>query len=183
MCYIYYNYNYNNNNYSNNDNDGVVYNKDKTSIICYPAGIHSTSFEIISSVTRIGEGAFYKCNGLEGINIPSNVTIVDVDGFRECVGLTSLVIGSVDTQLFDDSFFGCTNLIDIKATCNQLLTIYDGNNYNSVDKTGFKPFQVKLVLVDYVLVIFNQLVLDYNPNTVIYDNAFIYIYNLISGNG
>ena len=54
--------------------NGVLYNKDKTSIMRYPAGKKDKNFKIPDCVTEIGWSAFEKCISLTSITIPSSVT-------------------------------------------------------------------------------------------------------------
>ena len=54
--------------------DGVLYNKDKTVLIYYPAGKTSTSFTIPDTVTTIDSNAFSNCTYLRNIIIPDSVT-------------------------------------------------------------------------------------------------------------
>ncbi len=63
-----------NNNYYCSE-DGVLYNKDKTTLVCYPAGKTQTSFIIPSSVTSIGSWVFYNCSSL------TSVAFEDADGW------------------------------------------------------------------------------------------------------
>ena len=75
-----------NGNYSS-DTNGIVYNKNFTSIICYPTGIQSTSFVIPSTVTSIGDYTFYGCNNLETITIGEGVTTIGYGAFFSCTSL------------------------------------------------------------------------------------------------
>ncbi len=57
--------------------DGVLFNKDKTTLVCYPASNNkNVDYTVPSTVTSIESGAFYKCNTLNSIYIPYNVTNV-----------------------------------------------------------------------------------------------------------
>ncbi len=47
--------------------DGVLYSKDGTELICYPAGKTAITFTIPNSVTSIGNYAFYSCDNLNTI--------------------------------------------------------------------------------------------------------------------
>ena len=53
-----------NNNENYTDENGIVYNKNKTKIICYPEGKTEKNFRIPNSVTSIGYGAFAGCSSL-----------------------------------------------------------------------------------------------------------------------
>ena len=63
--------------------DGIVYNKTKTEIICVPNGVEGI-FTILSSVTRIGQKAFYNCGNLTYILIPESVTYIGDYAFSGC---------------------------------------------------------------------------------------------------
>ena len=81
-----------NNYYS--DNNGVLFNKEKTELIKYPAGKSQTSYTIPNSVTSIGKRAFYKCTGLTSITIPNSVTSIREGVFDGCTGLISINVAS-----------------------------------------------------------------------------------------
>ena len=49
--------------------DGVLFNKDKTELIQYPAGKTASAYEIPNSVTSIGEEAFNGCTSLTSVTI------------------------------------------------------------------------------------------------------------------
>ena len=64
--------------------NGILFNKEKTEIICYPAGKKDTKEYIIpDSVTNIGWRAFYECSSLESVIIPESVT--SIGGARGCI--------------------------------------------------------------------------------------------------
>ena len=58
-----------NNNTEYSSQSGVLYNKDKTTLLAYPGG-KKGAFIIPNSVTSIGDEAFRECNGLTSITIP-----------------------------------------------------------------------------------------------------------------
>jgi len=79
-------------NYSSSD-DGILFNRDKTTLVCYPAG-HGTTYTIPSGVTSIGSDAFYYCYGLTSITIPSGVTSIGWYAFSGCTKLTSVTFST-----------------------------------------------------------------------------------------
>jgi hypothetical protein len=97
----------NNPNYSSQD--GVLYNKDKTTLIQYPAGIHG-GFSLPDRVTSIGDYAFRNCSGLTSVTIPSSVMKIGYGAFSYCTGLTSITIADSVTNIFGTVFYGCAGL-------------------------------------------------------------------------
>jgi len=89
--------------------DGIVYNKDLTSIICYPPG-KSGPFVIPVGVRGIGMYAFTDCNGLTSVSFPSNVSI-GYYAFCGCNNLTSVSIESGQINSF--AFFQCSELTNV----------------------------------------------------------------------
>ena len=106
----------NNENYSSLN--GVLFNKDKTEIISYPAGKTETCYTIPESVTNIGDDVFYYCTNLVSITIPESVTSIGNYAFYNCTNLENITIPDCVTSIGDYAFFDCTNLENI--------TILDG---------------------------------------------------------
>ncbi len=66
-----------------------------------------------SSITKIGNYAFYSNPRLTGIIIPSSVTTIGNYTFRNSTNLTSVSIGSGVTSIGTYAFYGCTGLTSI----------------------------------------------------------------------
>ena len=92
--------------------DGVLFDREKTSLICYPRG-KAGSYVIPPGVTRIGWGAFWGCADLARIKIPDSVTIIESNAFRSCTGLTDVKIPMSVTSLDGSSFLHCGGQISI----------------------------------------------------------------------
>ena len=67
---------------------------------------------IPSSVTSIGNAAFYGCTSLTNITIPNSVTSIGEDAFRRCTSLTSIEIPDSVTSIGDSAFYQCYVLTD-----------------------------------------------------------------------
>ncbi len=98
--------------------DGVLFNKDKTELICYPTGQNAKSYTILDSVITIGEDAFKNCTELTSVTIPDSVTTIGESAFYGCSELTSVKIGNGVTEIDDYAFDGCNNLSTVNVPCN-----------------------------------------------------------------
>ena len=68
------------NQYFSSDEFGVMFNKDKTTLILCPQATKMTSYTIPDTVTTIKEDAFVECGeGLKSITIPKSVTVIEDD--------------------------------------------------------------------------------------------------------
>ena len=90
--------------------EGILYTKDKTKIIAYPAGKKETICEISDNVTSIGENAFYECNNLESIVIPNSVTHMDNYSFYQCNNLVNITMPE-DIEMEEKSFYGIPGIL------------------------------------------------------------------------
>ena len=100
------------NRFYSSDN-GVLFNKDKSVLIRYPAGKGNTEYLIPDSVTSIGEFSFWNCAGLKSITIPGSVTSIGNYAFSGCSSLTSVTIPDSVTSIGEFSFWNCAGLKSI----------------------------------------------------------------------
>ena len=93
--------------------NGVLFNKDKTTIVCYPEGKTETTYTIPESVTSIGNLAFAGCSGLTSVTIPKSVTSIGERAFYYCSNLTFVNIGNSVTSIGKNAFSGCSGLTSV----------------------------------------------------------------------
>jgi uncharacterized repeat protein (TIGR02543 family) len=91
---------------------GVLYNKDRSTLLCYPTG-KKGAFNIPVSVNHISASAFSGCSGLTAVSIPSNVTIIDDGAFADCSSLTSIKLPNSIKKISTGEFESCTALASI----------------------------------------------------------------------
>ncbi len=92
--------------------DGVLYNKDRTALIAFPAGNAVSSFTVPEGVTGIGGFAFYGCRNLKSVTIPEGVTSIGRRAFNEC-RLTEVTIPASVTNIGMMAFYECRGLTDV----------------------------------------------------------------------
>ena len=92
---------------------GVLYDKDKTAVICYPVGKKDKNYSILDSATHIYRYAFKGCTNLTSITIPDSVMEIGDSAFSSCTSLNSITIPDSVTEIGDSAFSGCTSLTSI----------------------------------------------------------------------
>ena len=97
--------------------DGVLFDKNKTVLIHFPAG-KGGHYTIPDGVSSIGDHAFIKCISLTSVTIPDSVTSIGALAFRDCFGLKSVRIPDSITNIKSAAFSDCRNLTSI---------IFEGN--------------------------------------------------------
>jgi len=102
----------NNNNYSNNSGDGVLYDKNITTLIQYPIGNLATSFVIPATVTTIGIYAFDSCINLTSVDL-AGIETIGTRGFFGCSAITSITIPQSVTSIGNAAFYSCSSLRNI----------------------------------------------------------------------
>ena len=91
---------------------GVMYSKDKTVLLAYPAG-KKGAFSIPKNVTVIGANAFAHCIKLTSITIPDSVTEIGVEAFYSCFGLRNISIPNSVIAIRDGAFYNCVRLTSV----------------------------------------------------------------------
>ena len=90
--------------------DGILFNKDKTELICYPAQKSSDKYDIPDTVAKIADWAFAGCSQLKNINIPISMSSIGSCAFVDCEKLTSIVIPASVEEIGSNVFgWTCTD--------------------------------------------------------------------------
>ncbi|GAB6391976.1 MAG: hypothetical protein MdMp014T_1349 [Treponematales bacterium] len=72
-----------------------------------------TSVTIPAGVTSIGYSAFFDCSSLTSVTIPAGVTSIEAWAFYGCSSLTSVTIPASVTSIGSSAFSGCTSLTSV----------------------------------------------------------------------
>ncbi len=93
--------------------DGVLYTKDGTMLMAYPASREATSFKVPEDVTTLANSAFAHNNYLEEIDL-SNVVEIGAYAFEKCEVLKKVIMSKELTTLGPDAFYNCNNLKSLR---------------------------------------------------------------------
>lgn len=149
-----------NNNFSSID--GVLFDKEKKTLIHFPKKKTDISYSIPDTVTRIashafdmtelysvdipngvveiGHGAFQQCNNLTNVNIPDSVTALGHSTFYDCENLKNVTIGkNVSDLVYHNTFQDCYKLEKINIST-------ENKYYTAVDSVVFNKDKSKLIL-------------------------------------
>jgi len=143
---------------------GVLFNKDKTQLICYPGGRTDAEYTIPEGVKTIGFAAFNQRSisslytsdpvsntYLKTINLPASVETLGNSAFEELVEMTSFVIPAGVTSIGNGTFRSCRKLekamipdavtkLDQYAygNCESLKYVEIGTGMTNIAKNAFK---------------------------------------------
>lgn len=109
-----------NNNYCSKN--GVLFTKDQTSLIQYPAAKAEATYIIPNNVTNIEGGSFLGCENLITLTLPQSVTNIGNSVFYGCTSLTTLDIPASITNIGEQAFAYCTSLttLDIPESVSEI---------------------------------------------------------------
>ena len=94
--------------------DGILFSKDYTALIAYPAAKKDTVYKIPKSVMVIGFAAFSYNKNLSNVMIPESVTSIGAGAFYNCVKLTNVNIPRGVTHIEELTFSCCFSLTSLK---------------------------------------------------------------------
>jgi hypothetical protein len=91
--------------------DGVLFDKDETTLVAYPASKAGMSYTVPNTVTRIGDFAFYYAVSLVDITLPDNLVRIGDSAFEGCFALAGITIPVGVIFIGEFAFYGCTVLV------------------------------------------------------------------------
>ena len=90
--------------------DGVLYDKEVTNLICYPASRRASSFIVPDSLKNVGKYSFGYCKGLEELTLPEGLENIGEGAFRYAEYLKTINIPSTLVRIEDYAFYNCDSL-------------------------------------------------------------------------
>jgi len=92
--------------------DGILYNKDKTTLYACPQGKTGT-VTMPDSVTSTYSWAFYNCKNLTSITMSNKIKYISSELFSNCSSMKSIVLSDQLETIDDGAFYYCTSLTSI----------------------------------------------------------------------
>lgn len=120
-------------NYYYSSEGGVLFNKNKTSLIIYPEVLDSSAYTVPDSVTYIDEKAFQNNKYIKSVTLPESLDNISENAFNGCSALENIVIPK-NVHWISKNAFGNTGLKTVTVlsrTCgfgeNAFFNGYDEN--------------------------------------------------------
>ena len=107
--------------------DGILYDKEQKTLMCYPAGRTDTEFHIPETVEVVGKCAFAGDETLEKVYIPSSVRKIENSAFAD-MKAKEFVFSEGVTDIEEYAFYECTELkkITLPASLERINRPFEG---------------------------------------------------------
>ena len=126
------------------DIDGVLFSKDKETLLQFPSA-KSSAYTVPEGTTTLARDAFYMSK-LETVELPPSLKEIGYDAFGWCRQLTNLVIPEGVTVIGDYILDGCTSLISLHIPASVTsIGQYIGNGCKAITDVwnhSKKPFAI-----------------------------------------
>ncbi len=111
--------------------NGDLYNKDKTTLVCYAAGKSDEAYVSPAGVTTMGRGAMSGVKNLKTITLSDDVTEIGINAFSNTSLLETINIGANVKSIGNLAIYNNTNLTNINVNeNNQYFCDVDGVLFN-----------------------------------------------------
>ena len=131
--------------------EGILFNADKTTLLCYPAGKTNQNYTIPDSVSTIAQMAFCQAKNLKSVTLPAGLTSVDEYAFSDCSSLESITFPAGLQSIGRLSFLRCKEMktvaipagtvinSDAFEDCTGLTSVYFSSDVSVIgDKNMFE---------------------------------------------
>lgn len=180
--------------------DGILYNMQNKSLICYPPGKTETEFTVPAAITAIGDSAFtgnktlksvnlnlvknignkafFTCSELSDINL-ANVETIDELAFYRCSNLTSVYFPQTLVNINEAAFRNCVNLqLAMFGSNNTNIgnSVFDGVPYLSIvgnegSACQYYAYGNAIPFNIFVDIYYNGSMINFDPTAFIVNDA------------
>lgn len=91
------------------DEAGILFDKNKTELLQFPANYPETSYVVPRGVTKIGKFAFYRCKALTTVELPKSLETIESAAFNSSA-LSQIILPDHVTSVGESAFAGCSQL-------------------------------------------------------------------------
>ncbi len=114
--------------YYSSDEHGVLFDKNKETLIFYPWGSTAEKYVVPDSVKYISESAFECCFFLKEVVLNEGLLEIAEYAFADSYGIKKVEISSTVNKIHNSAFYHCKNL--------EFISVDEDNDYYSNDEYG-----------------------------------------------
>lgn len=92
--------------------DNVLYNKEKTKILCFPQ-LRAGDYTVPETITELGDYQFYNCANLTSVTLHNKIKSIGQYAFAGCSKLTEITIPASVETISDYAFIDCTAITNV----------------------------------------------------------------------
>jgi len=100
------------NEYYFTDENGVLFDKNKTQLIKYPAKSTNRHYKVPNSVIKIAHDSFAYTSELDRVTLPESLVTIE-DSVFQCSNLREIIIPNSTTSISEWAFYGCDKLMRV----------------------------------------------------------------------
>ena len=139
--------------------DGVLFSKDKTTLLAFPRINGKAFYRIPDGVRTIATSAFSGCETLQSVTMPDSVTTIENNAFCGS-GLKSVVIGNGVIEIGPCAFSSCERLAAVTmgdnvrsigpeafSYCNRLVSVELSDSVCSIGHDAFRKTPVHSIRI------------------------------------
>lgn len=142
--------------------NGVLFTKDMTKLIVYPAADTDESYTVPSTVTTMSNSSFHSARYLKEVILPEGITEIPLYAFSKCKVLEKVTLPSSLTSIQGSAFYACESMKSIEIP-------------ESVTYIGESAF-VHCAKLDSIKILNAECEIFYDPTTID-SNTVIYGYS------
>jgi hypothetical protein len=129
--------------------DGVLFDKERKTLIFYPCGKKESEYKIPDGIDRIGKYAFQSCKNLKAVTFPESLRMIEEYAFTECENLSSIILPENLKGICNHAFTNCKQLKKVSLAQKTIIrqgVFEDCPNLETVTlskktKIGYKAFE------------------------------------------
>jgi hypothetical protein len=145
--------------------DGVLFNKQQTTLLQYPGG-KSGPYIVPTSVTNIAKMAFASSPFLTGVTLSTNLISIGDSAFVDCENLTDVIFNNSLKDIGHGAFFSCSSLANIHLPGNLVAVgkaAFAGTGLTNISVSAENPY---FEVIDGVLIESDGTILIHDPSAI-----------------
>lgn len=97
------------------DLNGVLFDKYRSILFCYPKGRKDRHYQVPSGTVGLAPACFIDCEALESVYLFDNIRYIGIQAFYKCSSLKTISLPAALGELYGGAFYMCDHLESVYA--------------------------------------------------------------------